>query len=280
MTALSVAGRAGLSGAPGRAQDALGGLLRRVRRNLEGDDVQAYLAETISQVESNPAITVHLGATVESTDGFVGNFKTRLNNGAVIEHGAILIATGGAEYTPDEYGYNDSERIITQRELEDLLAEREPAAGETYVMIQCVGSREEPANYCSRICCQDALKNSIAIKKSNPAATVIVLYRDMRAYGLKEDYYKQARDLGVLFFLFTPEEKPVVETGGEKLRVSLPGKILGKEMVIEAGLCSAFHRLAAAARRHRICQKIQADLQYRRFFTGGPRQTAAGRFPQ
>ncbi len=214
-------------------QDKLGGLLRRVRRNLEGDDVQNYLAETISQVEQHPAITVHLNAAVESTDGFIGNFKTRLNNGAVIEHGAVLIATGGAEYTPDEYGYNDSEKIITQRELEDLLAEREPAAGETYVMIQCVGSREEPANYCSRICCQDALKNSIAIKKSNPAATVIILYRDMRAYGLKEDYYKQARDLGVLFFLFTPEEKPVVETGGEKLRVSLPGKILGKEMVIE-----------------------------------------------
>jgi heterodisulfide reductase subunit A len=214
-------------------QGELGGLLRRVRHNLEGDDVQSYLAETINRVEQHPAITVHLNANVGSTDGFIGNFKTRLNNGTVIEHGAVLIATGGVEYTPDEYGYNDSDKIITQRELEDLLAEREPAAGETYVMIQCVGSREEPANYCSRICCQDALKNSIAIKKSNPAATVIVLYRDMRAYGLKEDYYKQARDLGVLFFLFTPEEKPVVETGGEKLRVSLPGKILGKEMVIE-----------------------------------------------
>ena len=54
----------------------------------------------------------------------------------------------------------------------------------------------------------EALK---AIKEKNPAARVIVLYRDMRAYGLKEDYYKQARDLGVIFFLFTPEDKPVID---------------------------------------------------------------------
>ncbi|NNK55719.1 MAG: CoB--CoM heterodisulfide reductase iron-sulfur subunit A family protein, partial [Desulfofustis sp.] len=207
--------------------------LRRVRRNIEGNDVQAFLTETIERIENNPAVTVHKSSAVEHTDGFIGNFVTRLDNGTRIEHGAIMIATGGQEYEPTEYGYNDSERIITQRELEDLVAEREPADGETYVMIQCVGSREEPANYCSRICCQDALKNSIAIKEKNPAARVIVLYRDMRAYGLKEDYYKQARDLGVIFFLFTPEEKPVIDTEGDALRVSLPGKVLGKEVVIE-----------------------------------------------
>lgn len=212
----------------------LGGLLRRLRRNLEGDDVQAFLAETIDRVEQHPAIEVHLGTAVEHTDGFVGNFKTSLQDGAVIEHGAVLIASGGVEYQPQEYGYGDSERVITQRQLEDLLAGREPVAGETYVMIQCVGSREEPANYCSRICCQDALKNSIAIKERAPQATVAVLYRDMRAYGLKEDYYKKARDLGVLFFLFTPDEKPRVQTEGERCRVSFPDKVLGKEMKIDA----------------------------------------------
>ncbi len=212
----------------------LGGLLRRVRRNLEGDDVQAYLAGVIDQVCGHPAITVHLGTSVEITDGFVGNFKTTLDNGTLIEHGAVLVTTGGVEYQPEEYGYNESDNVITQRELEDLLTERDPAAGECYVMIQCVGSREEPANYCSRICCQDALKNSIAIKQRQPQATVAVLYRDMRAYGLKEDYYRQARDLGVLFFLYTPDRKPAVQTEGERCRVSFPDKVLGREMIIDA----------------------------------------------
>ncbi len=62
-------------------EDRLGGLLRRVRRTIEGDDVQAFLAETMKRVENNPALTVHLNSAVESTDGFIGNFLTTLDNG-------------------------------------------------------------------------------------------------------------------------------------------------------------------------------------------------------
>lgn len=214
--------------------DQLGGLVRKVRSTLEGDDVQAYLADLVEQVQHDERITLHMGTSVGHTDGFVGNFVTRLDNGTTIEHGAILLATGGVEYEPTQYGFGSSERIITQRALEDMLAGRKPQDTETYVMIQCVGSREEPDNYCSRICCQDALKNSIAIKEQAPNAQVVVLYRDMRAYGLKEKYYKRARDLGVLFFLFVPEERPEVETLVEGCRVRFASRVLGREMAIDA----------------------------------------------
>ncbi len=213
---------------------ALGGLLRNVRANLEGDDIQAFLAGVIQKVENNPAITLHMGTTVEKIDGFVGNFETTLANKKNVGHGALLIAAGGQEYTPVEYDYEQSDRIITQRELETELAEKDPENDKCYVMIQCVGSREEPNNYCSRICCQDALKNSITIKEKAPDAQVVVIYRDMRAYGLKEDYYRRARDLGVLFFLYTPDAKPTVEMSGDKVKVTLAGKVLGKEMAIDA----------------------------------------------
>ena len=212
----------------------LGGLAMNLRRNLEGDDVQAYLAELIDKIENNSGVNVHLDATVDNTDGFVGNFITTLSNGTSVEHGAILICTGGTEYSPVEYDYESSDRIVTQRQLEDMLAEKNPTSAQTYVMIQCVGSREEPVNYCSRICCQDALKNSIAIKEKSPETTVVVLYRDIRAYGLKEDYYKKARDLGVLFFLYTLDQKPEVSQEGDFCRVRLPDRVLGKEMVIDA----------------------------------------------
>ncbi|THB71443.1 MAG: CoB--CoM heterodisulfide reductase iron-sulfur subunit A family protein [Desulfobulbaceae bacterium] len=213
----------------------LGGLLNQIRHNLEGDDVQQYLGEVKAKVEASEQIEVHLETTVESTDGFVGNFTTTLSNEERIEHGAIVIATGGSEYQPTEYSFNESDSVITHRQLEEMLAENPPDKDHTYVMIQCVGSREEPANYCSRVCCQDALKNSIAIKKQSPQTQVIVLYRDMRAYGLKEDYYKQARDLGVLFFLFTPDQKPVVVPNDEQgCTVTLDGKVLGTEIEIDA----------------------------------------------
>ena len=95
-----------------------------------------------------------------------------------------------------------------------------PKSGERFVMIQCVGSREEPNQYCSRICCQDAIKNAIAIKQVNPEAQVIILYRDIRTYGLREDYYKQARDLGVIFVRYDVDKKPVVErAAGDRLRI-------------------------------------------------------------
>lgn len=215
-------------------EEQLGGLLRNVQRNIEGDDVQAYLDDVIERVRNEPLISLHLGTTVEKVDGFVGNFKTDLVNGDVVEHGAVVIATGGTEYVPEEYCYHDSEQVITQRELENRIARGETGGDDTYVMIQCVGSREEPHNYCSRICCQDALKNSIAIKEQNPDARVFVLYRDMRAYGLKEDYYRKARDLGVMFFLYTPDKKPVVEIEEGKPRITFSGVVLGREMTVDA----------------------------------------------
>lgn len=212
----------------------LGGLLQNVYTTIDGDDVQNYLAETIRKVKANSLITLHLETTVDKIDGFVGNFETQLENGTKLAHGALLIAAGGVEYQPVEYGYEDSDRVITQRELEAELQRNGPEKEATYVMIQCVGSREDPHNYCSRICCQDALKNAIAIKEKSPEARVIVLYRDMRSYGLKEDYYRQARDLGVLFFLYTPDLKPKTEIVGEKIQVTFLSTILGKDMVVDA----------------------------------------------
>ncbi len=215
-------------------EDSLGGLLQQVRSTLEGDDIQGHLQTLITAVEKNPTISVHLGTTVSESDGFVGNFTTKLTNGQIIEHGAILVASGGVEYVPNEYAYEESERILTQREFEDRLAQQTPQPGQTVVMIQCVGSREDPHNYCSRVCCQDALKNAIAVKKRSPETTVAILYRDMRAYGLREKYYKEARDLGVLFFLFTPDNKPRVEPEESGVKVVFDDKILHREMEIQA----------------------------------------------
>jgi len=83
-------------------------------------------------------------------------------------------------------------------------------------MIQCVGSREEPNQYCSRVCCQDAVKNAIRIKEADPKAQVFVIYRDIRTYGLREDYYRKARELGVIFVRYDVERKPVVAPSAER----------------------------------------------------------------
>ena len=215
-------------------ENELGGLVRNLYRTLEGNDVQEFLNSRIGQVRSHPKIKVFTGMEVKNTDGFVGNFKTTLADGTQISHGAIILATGGIEYVPTEYLYKESDRVVTQRELEKKIAEAEVQAGSRYVMIQCVGSREEPNQYCSRVCCQDAVKNAIAIKEKDTSAQVFILYRDMRTYGLREDYYKKARELGVIFVRYDVNRKPEVAQSGNGISVKTWDYMLNKELHIDA----------------------------------------------
>ncbi len=233
-------------------ENKLGGLASNLYRTLDGSDVQTFVTETIAQVEAHPKITLHLNTEVKRTDGFVGNFKTTLTDDSVFEHGAIIIASGGIEYEPTEYAFGESERVITQRELEKRLESQASNPGERYVMIQCVGSREEPNNYCSRICCQDAIKNAIAIKEKTPDAQVTILYRDIRTYGLREDFYKQARDLGVLFVRFEPNNKPEVEVIGDTLHIQAFDYVLNQPIVFEAD----YVVLSTGLRPHPTTDKI------------------------
>ncbi len=45
--------------------------------------------------------------------------------GETIEHGVVIIATGGAEYKPAEYLYGQSPKIVTQLELEKKLVDKD-----------------------------------------------------------------------------------------------------------------------------------------------------------
>jgi len=211
-----------------------GGLVRKVYRTLDGSDVQKYLKDTISKVTSHSKIKLFTNAMVAKTEGFVGNFTTTLTNGEKFDHGAIIIASGGIEYEPKEYSYADSDKIITQRILEEKINSKEDFSSKHIVMIQCVGSREEPENYCSRICCQDAIKNAISIKEKNKSAYVTILYRDIRTYGLREDYYKKARELGVVFLRFDVDKKPEVSLNQNIVNISAFDYMLGRNILINA----------------------------------------------
>ena len=208
----------------------LGGHLRHIYYTIDGKNPQELLKELIAKVESNPRIRVYKNARIESVDGFVGNFVTKVNvNGKVEElrHGVIIVATGADTYKPKEYGYGVYPNVITQVELEEKLVKGEKP--KSVVMIQCVGSRDEERPYCSRICCQTAIKNALKIKELNPDADVIILYRDIRTYGFLEKYYKEAAEKGVVFIRYTEDKKPVVKDG----KVEFYDEVLGDTVVVE-----------------------------------------------
>jgi heterodisulfide reductase subunit A-like polyferredoxin len=102
------------------------------------------------------------------------------------------------------------------------------------VMIQCIGSRNDQNPNCSRICCQSAIKNALHIKALNPDAEISILYRDIRTYGLLEDYFTEARKQGILFFRYTPDDMPTVEFTAESVGVVFTDPIIRRKLQISA----------------------------------------------
>jgi len=175
--------------------------------------------------------------------GFKGNFKTGIMAGPgmayrQIEHGVTIVATGGEEYKPEEYLYGQDKRVMTQQELEGKIVRDEINLGHVneVVMIQCVGSRIPERPYCSRLCCSAAIKNALKIKEKNPQSRVFILYRDIRTYGLLEDYYTKARKAGIIFIRYDLEEKPQVTIEKGALQVEVDDPALGERVVLNPQL--------------------------------------------
>ncbi len=221
-------------------QTVLGGMGRKLHHTIEGADVRAYVEQLATQVTADDKITVLTDSEIVGFEGFQGNFKTVVRAGKVepqeIHHGVIIVATGAVEYTPKEFLYGEDARVLTQTQLSDRLAEKGAADLDSVVMIQCVGSRNDERPNCSRICCQSAVKNALAIKKSSPDTQVFILYRDMRMYGLMEDYYTEARKQGVIFVRYQKDNPPVAKAAGEGILVTVRDHVLQKDIEIQADI--------------------------------------------
>jgi len=229
----------------------LGGMARRLHYTLDGLDVQQYLDGLMRRVYRHPAIHVYTNAEIVEATGYVGNFVTKLTSDrgpSEIKHGATVIAVGVDVYTPTEYLYGQDDRVLTHLELEERISSGDEAVtgAQTLVMIQCVGCRNTDRNYCSRVCCSESIKNALKLKEINPEMDVYILFRDIRTYGMLEDYYREASAKDVKFIRYEPENPPQVEATEEEgrpvLQVSLMDYVLGMELAIGADIVT----LAAA----------------------------------
>jgi heterodisulfide reductase subunit A len=225
----------------------LGGTAKTIHHTIHKGDVRTLVSNLVDRVSKNPRIRVYTNTWIVDAYGYVGNFTTEIMRyrGRVIEkidHGVTIIATGAHEYEPEEYLYGRDPRVLTQLELEDEIAKRNPDVVDcdNLVMIQCVGSRNSDRPYCSRVCCNQAIKNALKLKETKPDMNIYVLYRDMRTYGFYEEYYEKARQMGVIFLLYEPEGKPEVSqtrrNGRYLLTVKGKDPVLGEEVAIDADI--------------------------------------------
>jgi heterodisulfide reductase subunit A len=220
--------------------DQLGGRLNKLFTVYpNGVKAKELVQSIVKEVEAHPRITLHLNSIIEDVSGYIGNFKIKLND-TEIEAGTIIVATGTDEHKPNEYLYGKDDRVITQLQLEAMLA-REQGAGSgeqdgsapglqlpapklnNVVMVQCVGSRTDSGSgvpYCSKICCMTAIKNAHLVKDLNPDAEVYIFYRDVMTPGkYNEVLYREAMEKGVKFIPY--EESNKLEITGSKNKLTI-----------------------------------------------------------
>jgi heterodisulfide reductase subunit A len=175
----------------------------------------------VEAIQSDARITCTVNSQVMAHNGRPGRLHTRLQtpDGEIgIEHGALIVATGAVAHPGDG-------TAMTQPQLTERLAggEKPPAS---VVMVQCAG---DPA-FCSKTCCEEALRNALIIKEMSPETDVNVVYRDIITPGFREKLYQAARSAGVHFLRHPADERPTIEGS----TVTVFDEVLGESLTLNA----------------------------------------------
>ncbi len=278
MTAALSLARRGFSVTLVEREPELGGLLRHLDRLYPtGTRARDLLDRFVADVTSHPHIEILTSAQVREVRGYIGNYELLIhtetfNADLPVPAGAIIVATGAEEWKPAGiHGYGSDPRVITQQELEHRLASDPDCAPipecrsstPTVVMIQCVGARDEAHAYCSRICCLTAIKNAILLKKRAPQTEVYILYRDIEVHGTHfEDYYAQARNLGIVFTRYAPDDPPQVSVE----RVVVYDEMLGARLGIPYDLLVLSTPLVPRPGTGALAQMLKVPIDEYGFF--------------
>jgi heterodisulfide reductase subunit A len=248
----------------------LGGMLNKLNKISPSlVDASALVEEKVRAVSGHPKINLFTKAKVTVAQGFIGKYKVDIETETgvkKIDIGVIVVATGGRAFVPEGlYGY-DGERVITQLEMEKRLKEGLDPSVKNVVMIQCVGSRNEERPYCSRICCQTAVKNAMLIREQNPDARVSILYRDMQMYGVEnEEMFRDSKAKGIRYINYDPAQPPKVEAD----KVQVDHALLGRRLDLPADLVVLSTPVVSQPDAEVISQLLRVPIDENGFFLEG-----------
>ncbi|MBN1588548.1 MAG: hydrogenase iron-sulfur subunit [Pirellulales bacterium] len=252
MTAALETARAGYQVVLVEKEPELGGWLRNFARSFPKTppyrDLETVdLASRVKELEEDDRIQIHCGAAIEKISGQPGQFDVSLKtNGSTTQFrvGAIIQATGWKPYDASRLGHlgYGSPNVITNVQMEELAASGKilrPSDGKParrIAFVQCAGSRDEDhLPYCSAVCCRVTLKQALWIRELDDQTEAYVLYKDIRAPGQYEDFYRRAQEDSGIFFT-KGDVVSVNETGDHNLVVDVENTLIGKQIQIEADL--------------------------------------------
>ncbi len=217
MTAAKEAAKAGYEVVLVEKESSLGGYLKNVYKLPPETPPYEALEENpldrlIKEVQDDSRIKVYTSSRVASIAGGPCLFDVKISqNGSEISErvGAIVLATGAVPYDAsklEHLGYGKFADVVTMVQVEEMFKSgnvKRPSNGSqinSVAFILCAGSRDpDHLPYCSSSCCVEALKQAAYFKEANPDSTVYIFYKDMRAVGNYELFYKKLQKDGVFF---------------------------------------------------------------------------------
>ncbi|MFW9940164.1 MAG: CoB--CoM heterodisulfide reductase iron-sulfur subunit A family protein [Candidatus Thorarchaeota archaeon] len=243
----------------------LGGLLKYLNKVYPTNENASNILDVKNFVENHENIDIYKSTIIRKIEGYVGNYKIFLlqnKKEIIIEAGAIIVATGARALSPEGYYNYNGKTIISQLELEALLRDKRIDAN-NITMIQCVGCRNEERKYCSNICCMTALKNAILIKELNPNANITIIFRDIQTQGVTyEEYYRRAREMGILFIKYLPEKPPNIK----KNRIEVYNEFMNQVIGFPYDLVVLSMPLIANEDSEQLAKMLKVPLEKNGFF--------------
>ncbi len=302
-------GPAGLQAARGLAELGVPSILVEKKAVLGGTPVHSdYAAMTpdmapaeqamrdlASPVEDSPFVEVRTNTVVTAAVGQAPALTVTLEGAGGTEEvivSAVIIATGFTHFDPGQetqmYGYYEHADVVTLVDAERMFKAGEfvrPSNGEKprqVCFVQCVGSRDRQIGnqWCSKVCCGVACKQSIEIKHLVPDCRVIVFYIDLRAYGFWEDelYWRAQEDHKVAFVKGIITE---VTKRGDRLLVKGEDTTMGRPVEVPMDMVVLSVGMEPSAGTLKMAEVFELPLESHGFIatTGGALDTVSTERP-
>jgi len=190
---------------------------------------EEVLTAKLKQVAESQNIDVLTSAELMGVSGEAGNFAARIKRGNeefVRNFGAIIFATGyNTEFLSQTYGFELSNNIITQSQLEEMLK----SSSEVKQIPESVCFVTDISDERSQVSSLSVLRNALGVKEKF-GGEVCVLCQNLKVDGAGlEKLYRDCRNEGVLFIKF--DNSPRISKQDGKIKIEVEDVLISGEPV-------------------------------------------------